>query len=776
MNNKTFSLVFLFFVSSMTSSFTQDVKSKRIYVAATSSAGSEADGQSWKTAFLSLQEALKKTNFGDSVWIAQGIYTPTTSSDRTISFNIPAGIKLFGGFKGIEQNFNERDWPLFPTILSGKISGSENSQLNSFHVITLINTDSAIIDGIAIEGGRANVKSPNSAIPQSKGAGLLIINDRKQAAKIIIKNTIFRHNFAVNGGGIAILENALKISNYLQIENCSFEENAAESGGAIYSEIYNASSKVAVDKSRFAFNRAQFFAAVMHHTFSGGIELTQCISNQNESSGSSIIRIESTNNPITIKDCEFDSESLVGGGVIDIVALGDPAAGLMTPHNINIHKNKFSNILSPADGGAISLAVNGIDAYIKLNIEDCKIDAATSSLGANGIKIEKNTKLSKVDCNINRCVFNKNSISRKLFGIINFINYSGKGNSIKATINNSLFYKNTGPVIYASQYSDGKIELQILNSTFFGNKQGEIVRNAREAVSQISVYLQNTIFYNNQTSLSATLQNTTAANLEDFSFNHCLFSAPACTSTSDTTGCGIGNIFSQYPKFVDSSSVQGLKLAPGSVAINKGRWHPELTALDLLGQPRVQDCKVDLGAYESPSILSPDDTLRIKVQVRSTPINMSLGELDIQQIGGGFPPYRIRWENGDSVKVRSKLAAGQYTLTISDQMGCFKIYTYTVPFTTSINELAKVRERVYCVPNPQTKGQKISMHYEDLHPGQWDVQISDFSGKVLARQNHLLQAKGVLNFPQEFELPVGMYLITLRKDANVLNTKLMIAQ
>jgi hypothetical protein len=155
---------------------------------------------------------------------------------------------------------------------------------------------------------------------------------------------------------------------------------------------------------------------------------------------------------------------------------------------------------------------------------------------------------------------------------------------------------------------------------------------------------------------------------------------------------------------------------------------------------------------------------------------MKLGEIGIQQISGGFPPYRVRWENGDSLRVRSALSAGQYTLTITDKMGCFKIYTYTVPFTTSINELDKVRERVYCVPNPQNKDQKISIHYEDVQPGQWEAQISDFSGKVLARQNHLLQAKGVLNFPQGSELPVGMYFITLRKDAHVLSTKLMISQ
>lgn len=764
-------LVFLFCVSSIALSIAQEVKGKRIYVEAASSAV-EADGQSWQTAYNDLQQALLRSASGDSIWVAKGLYFPTNNGDRNKTFKIPNGVKLFGGFKGSEKSLNERDWLSRPSILSGEIGNTANNSDNSVHVITLTNPDSTnIIDGFIIEKGYAI----SNIVPNNRGGGLWI-DSLQKGSKIKLKDCIFRDNVAGLGGGVAVVENGLNKKSCVEIKNCIFQRNSTKSGGAIYCEFNDPASVILISGCDFELNKADGFGAAVRHLFSGSLQIVNCNFDRNENSDTGIIRSDNTDGMVTVQDCKFDSDYLGVGGVIDIYSIGRSSELTRKKREVNIRRNIFLNILGRSDAGAIYFSENGENSNNNIIIEDCVIEKSGSSLGANGIKIEKNTASSNIDCNINRCVFSENTISRKLFGIVNFINYSGKGNAIKGTINNSLFYKNTGPVIYTSQYSDGKIELQILNSTFFGNKQGEVVKDARAAAAQISVHLQNSIFHTNQTSLSTILQNTTAATIQGFSFNHCLFSVPACTSTGDTTGCGLGNIFGQYPKFVDSTSIQGLQLASGSVAINKGRWHSELTALDALGQPRVQDCRVDLGAYESPSILRPDDTLRVKVQVRSTPINMSLGELDIQQIGGGFPPYRIRWENGDSMKVRSKLAAGQYTLTISDQMGCFKIYTYIIPFTTPINELAKVRERVHFVPNPQTKGQKISMHYEGLYPGQWEIQISDFSGKVLARQNHLLQVKGVLNFPQEFELPAGMYLINLRKDAHVLSAKLVITQ
>lgn len=769
MNYKIFSLVFLFFVSSIISSVAQDVKSKRIYVAAESSAA-EADGQSWRTAYNDLQQALYRCVSGDSIWVAKGLYFPTNNGDRNKTFKIPAGVKLFGGFKGTEKHLQERDWLSHPSRLSGEIGNAQNSTDNSIHVITLINPDTAnIIDGLVIERGYAFSNRPS----HNRGGGLWI-DSLQKGSKIRLKDCIFRDNIAGLGGGVALVESGLNKKSYLEIENCIFQGNFANSGGALYCEFYDSASVLRINGCDFELNKSTGFGAAVRHLFSGNLQIINCNFDHNQNSDTGIIRSDNTDGMVTVQDCNFNSDYLVSGGVIDIYSIGNASTLIKKKRAVNIRRNIFLNILGGSDAGAIFFSENGGNSSNNIIIEDCVIEKSVSSLGANGIKIEKNTASSIIQCIINRCVFNENKVSKKLFGIVNFINYGGKGEEMKGVISNCIFHKNKGPVIYIHQYKDGNALVKILNSTFMGNTQGSIICDPVEVTSKISVVLENSIFYEPASTLTTILQSV--SNLHGFSFNHCLFSAPNCTSTSDTTGCGIGNIFGQYPKFVDSSSVQGLKLASGSVAINKGRWHPELTALDLWGQPRVQDCKVDLGAYESPSILPSDDTLRVKVQVRSTPNNMSLGELDLQQISGGFPPYRIRWENGDSVKVRSKLAAGQYTLTISDQLGCFKIYTYTVPFTTSINELAKVRERVYCVPNPQSKGQKISMHYEDLHPGQWKVQISDFSGKVLVRQNHLLQANGIVNFTQGFELPVGMYLVTLKKDGHVLSTKLMITQ
>lgn len=744
----------------------------RIYVASTSSAGVAADGKKWESAYPNLQQALSKAKQGDSIWVAQGTYRPTISTDRTISFSIPAGVKLFGGFRGVEQHIKDRDWSLHPTIFSGRIGGvAQNEGVSSFHVFTLMNVDSITIDGATIEGGLANVQSPNAAIPSSIGGGIFIMNAQQQAATIIIRNIVFRHNFAINGGGIAVVENALKISTSLQIENCTFEENSAQSGGAIYSAIFNASSKLVVHKSHFIFNRAQVFAAVMYHTFSGQVEFTYCTSKQNECQGASILRMESTNDPITIRNCEFNNEALNGGGVIDILALGNPSTGSKVPHPINIYKNQFLNINSN-EGGAVFVGVNGSDAYVKLHIEDCRVAKNGSSLGANGIHITKNTALSKVDCTINRCIFEENRINGKLFGIVNFINFLGKGNPIKGSISNCLFYKNAGPVIYVNQYSDGEIQLQIVNSTFFDNLQGNILRNARAASSQISVHLENSIFYNQQNALDSILQNTRGANLQGFSFNHSLFSTSSCKTSSDTLGCGVGNIFGQYPKFIDSSSVTGLKLAPGSIAINAGRWHPDLPVLDLSGQARVQDCKVDLGAYESPSVLSTADSLSAKAQIRSTPSNQALGQISIQQIKGGFPPYHLLWENGDTVRTRSNLAAGPYTLTLSDQQGCFKNYSFVVPFTTGLKDEV-VQNQMKVVPNPVVLGEDVKLLYQDFETGTWQMQLRDLTGKTLQQKSVHLSVRGELLL-HTITLPKGIYLLTLTKGNNLFSHKLVV--
>lgn len=178
----------------------------RIYVASVSSAGSKEDGKNWNTAFSDLQQALKIAQYGDSIWVAQGTYRPTTTNDLSISFVIPTGVKVFGGFSGAEKSIHTRNWKLFPTVLSGRIGGVST---NSRHVVYLSDPDSInLIDGLTIESGNANTKSVSSL---SSGGGVLVVNSKAKYGKVIIRNSLFRNNSGLTGGALAIVETQLNI-------------------------------------------------------------------------------------------------------------------------------------------------------------------------------------------------------------------------------------------------------------------------------------------------------------------------------------------------------------------------------------------------------------------------------------------------------------------------------------------------------------------------------------------------------------------------------------
>jgi hypothetical protein len=750
---------------------TQSTSGKRIYVNASAQSGSEADGRTWLTAYTDLQQALSNSSTGDSIWVAEGHYLPTQDQDRNKSFVVPTGVRLFGGFKGSEKHLRERNSFSRQSVLSGELGDLAINWDNSIHVVTLVNPDTTnLLDGFTIEKGYAVDKS-SSDISKKSGGGLWIQSNQKQA-KIRLKNCLFRDNIvSYGGGGIAVIENGLNTINHLEIEDCLFQRNFSYSGGALHCEFFNSGSSLSIYRSEFELNRSTGFGAAVRHLFAGSLQILGCKFDRNQNDDTGIIRSDNTDGKINIQGCAFNADYSVGGGLIDIYFIGNSSASNNKIIKINIIENTFINILGGMDVGAFFFSEYSENSKIQILIEDCLIQNSRNSLGANGVKIEKTTASSSIECLINRCIFNENSISGKLFGIVNFINYAADGKVLVGQINNCIFRKNTGPAIFASQYKNGQTDIKILNSTFLGNTRETLLSDRRESNAQINWTIQNTIFYGSPAPLSSIFQNTNQANLTRFRFNHCLFSSPACSTTGDTTGCGLGNIFGQYPKFMDSTRVSGLKLALGSVAINAGRWYPELTALDLAGQPRVQDCKVDIGAYESPSLLSPNDTLAVKVQIRSSPGSQPLGAIGIQQISGGMPPYRIRWENGDSARVRNALPPGQYTLTLTDQLGCYKIYTYTVPVTTALNSIRTQSTQIQLVPNPGHLGQAFKLHYQGMDPGQWQLQVLDLSGRVLLRQGYTLQAEGSLELPQQPGFPAGLYVLSLSKNEMRVSTK-----
>ena len=114
---------------------------------------------SWEDA-CDLQTAIGK--LPDQIWVAAGTYIPTTTGDRSISFKLESGLKIYGGFPAEGGTWEDRDWNLHPTILSGDLDGDDgedfaNNEENSYHVLTATDVNRlARLDGFIITGGNAD--------------------------------------------------------------------------------------------------------------------------------------------------------------------------------------------------------------------------------------------------------------------------------------------------------------------------------------------------------------------------------------------------------------------------------------------------------------------------------------------------------------------------------------------------------------------------------------------------------------------------------------------
>ena len=209
----------------------------RRYVNATAPAG--GDGASWATAFNNLDDALayNASGCGPEIWVAAGTYRPckdhtgnsNPADPRRKTFLLPAGVKLYGGFTGNETSIEGRDVVAHATVLSGDIGTAGTDSDNCYHVALAIAPNSnSLLDGLRIEGGRANGSGQFSAVSldvlDSQGAGLYVTNGAHTLRQVTI-----RDNHSTFGGG-----GLLSFANSLHVERSSFIANAASSGAGVF--------------------------------------------------------------------------------------------------------------------------------------------------------------------------------------------------------------------------------------------------------------------------------------------------------------------------------------------------------------------------------------------------------------------------------------------------------------------------------------------------------------------------------------------------------------
>ncbi len=173
------------------------------------------DGSSWNDAYTDLQSALAVAASGSHIWVAAGTYRPTTGTDRSATFSLPAGVSLYGGFAGTEISLDQRERDANETILSGGIGTEGDLSDNSFHVVTTLNTDAAtLLDGVTITAGNAG----------SSGGGGLYNKD----GDLTLRHVRFYGNSALYGAGM--LNSGPPAVSHITLEHVTFIEN---SGGGL---------------------------------------------------------------------------------------------------------------------------------------------------------------------------------------------------------------------------------------------------------------------------------------------------------------------------------------------------------------------------------------------------------------------------------------------------------------------------------------------------------------------------------------------------------------
>ncbi len=282
--------------------------------------GASGDCNSWATA-CELQTALGQAFYGDEIWVAAGVYKPTTGNDRNATFQIPNGVGVYGGFAGTETMRSQRHWTTNITTLSGDIGTIGNSSDNVYHVAAANATDNAtVLDGFTVTSGQgtgytgggvyinngslsiANCRITNNSADY--GGGVFQSGDSGRVA--VIDSLIDLNTTSNHGGG-------LYVSGNLELTNTQIVSNTAGlHGGGVHVNT----GRVDLSGGLFTSNRAGFNGGGLNANNSVNISGTQFISNTAAQEGGGLLQWNA-GYTVTVTNARFERNTAgqSGGGV-----------------------------------------------------------------------------------------------------------------------------------------------------------------------------------------------------------------------------------------------------------------------------------------------------------------------------------------------------------------------------------------------------------------------------------------------------------------------------
>lgn len=564
------------------------------------------NGRSWADAYKDLRTAISLASDHSEMWVAAGRYTPGVTRDST--FQLKAGMALYGGFAGYELSRGDRDWEANETILNGDVSGDDGSNYQNYddnvdHVVH--GGDESVLDGFTVSGGNAFL---------SPGGGMYNHN-----VSVTVANCAFRDNWADETGG--------GMHNYLSsvlISNCSFRDNFAGFGGGV--DI--AFTTARITDCRFSANEAIVRGGGLDN-YSSFATVTGCTFSRNTAEwGGGIGNFQSSAS--FVFDSEFsDNTAQLGGGMVN-----DDSAP--TVENCTF----IGNSAVEAGGGVCNINFSNPQHAASLEVKQCVFTFNSAGTGG-GVYIRSTSPL------ISECIFGDNSAELGGGGL------SIYGDGSEPAVVNCYFWGNSSQIGGAVYDAEGSA--LVANCALSGNTADDA--GGAVYVENASPRLVNCTISGNSAPLGAGLYNYNGPRL--FVGNSIFWGSvgeqPSGFSTQISHGedvsptivfCLIqgwptsesnGNISSD-PRFHDAdgpddifgTSDDNLHLSSGSPAIDAGSNnvlsvdYTAFSQIDLAGNPRLYDdagtvntgdgeeaAVVDMGAFEFIRVALDSSTLGV---------------------------------------------------------------------------------------------------------------------------------------------------------------------
>lgn len=228
----------------------------------------------------------------------------------------------------------------------------------------------------------------------------------------------------------------------------------------------------------------------------------------------------------------------------------------------------------------------------------------------------------------------------------------------------------------------------------------------------------------------------------------------SCDLDGGDEACGEGMIYGVDPMFLSVDSLD-FRLAACSPAVNAGS---NLSVsdfgleYDILGNPRIQDDRVDIGAYERDSV---EVSYTITDATNSTSQD---GAISIDDFSGGQAPYQYYWNGEAGAAALTGLVSGEYELLIVDVNGCEYFYTFEVSF---INDISGISEKgaIQYFPNPLSSGNSLTITSSLAIEG--EIVVYNSVGQIVA-QNTVISPVNQIELDLK-GLQKGLYYLKLEQ-------------